>query len=138
MTVHAQLRIGADLRRTPLQPHHEAGDTSGAQKPSNIVDLSKNMACGVLLGKTGWVLVGEDAKQEAHKVPYSNKETIVPPTTFFGYHLSIENRRAKGEDSEDHETDIFATVLDGNNFTCPGERDEFVEAGANPRKNISS
>jgi hypothetical protein len=138
VTVHAPLRIGTDLRHTPLQAHHEAGDTSGAQKPPNIVDLSKNMACGVLLGKARWVLVRKDAKQEAHKVPHSNKETIISPTTLFGDHLSIEHRRAEGEDSEDHEADVFATFLDGNNFTRSSERNKLVEAGTDPRENVSS
>jgi hypothetical protein len=96
------------------------------------------VACSVLLGKAGWVLVSEDAKQKTNKVPHSDQDTVVSPIALLRDHLSIEHRGAEGKDSENHQADVFATVLDGNHLARSSKRNEFVEAGSDAREDVSS
>jgi hypothetical protein len=96
------------------------------------------VACSVILSKTGWVLVSEDAKQQTNKVPNTDEDSVVSPTALFCDHLSIEHGWAERKDSKDHQADIFATVLNRNNFARSSKCDEFVEAGADAREYVSS
>jgi hypothetical protein len=100
--------------------------------------LSKDVTCSVLLGKTGWVLICENAKQETNEVPKTDKNTVVSPAALFRDRLSIEYRGAERKDGEDHQADVFATALYRNNFARSSECDEFVETGADTREYISS
>jgi hypothetical protein len=64
--------------------------------------LSKDVTCSVLLGKTGWVFVCENAEQETDEIPKTDKNTVVSPAALFCDSLSIEYRGAERKDGEDY------------------------------------
>jgi hypothetical protein len=116
------------LRCAPLQTHHEASDTNGAENTTDVVDLPQDMASSILLSEARWVFVGKDDQKKTHKIPYANQDTVVSPTAGLSNQLSVEHGRAEWQYRKDDKADVLATVLDGNDFSGASKCNEFVEA----------
>jgi hypothetical protein len=121
-----------------LQTHHEASNTSCAKKSADVVDLFQDITCCILLIQARRILVAEDAKNEANEVPHSDQNAIVSPVADLSDHLSVENRGAKREDGEHHESHVLAAVLDRYRLASTRKRNEFIKASADARKDLPS
>jgi hypothetical protein len=83
-------------------------------------------------------MVAEDTEKETDEVPDTDKDTVIAPVAGFGNELSVQHRRAKGQDSDDDQTDVLAAVLDRYNFSCSSECNKFVETSTDSREDIAS
>lgn len=121
-----------------METHHEAGDAGCAEESADVVDLAQNMTRRVVLGKARRIPVAEDDEQQTEEIPDADENAIVAPIARFRDQLRIEDRRAKWQDSKHHQTDILGAILDGHDFTCASQCDQFVESSSETRKDASS
>jgi hypothetical protein len=83
-------------------------------------------------------MVAEDAQEETDEVPDADKDTVVAPVAGLSNELSPQYGGAEGQNGDDNQTNVLATVLDGHNFGCSGKGDELVETSADSRKDVAS
>jgi len=126
------------LRSTPLQTHHEGCDATNAEDTTNVVDALDNVGCSVLGSQTRRIMVAKDAQEKTDEVPDADKDTVVAPVAGFSDELSPQYGGAEGQNGDNDQTDVLATVLDGHDFGCSGKGDEFVETSADSRKDVTS
>ncbi len=119
--------------RPPLHSHHEAHHPRRTQETPDIVHFAQDLLL-IDLPILRRVVVHEQHQHEADEIPESDGDADVAPVAGLGNELGPEDRGAKGQDSEDDEADVGATLAHGHELGGAGEGDEFVEARAKARK----
>jgi hypothetical protein len=138
-SIHEEARVLAtDLRGTPLETHHEAGNTCCAEGTTNVIKFAQYMASRVVFGQAGRILVKEDDEDQTNEVPDADDDAVVSPTAGLRDQLRIEYRGAERQDGEHHQSDILGAVSDRHDFTCTRKRDELVQACTKTREDTSS
>jgi hypothetical protein len=119
-----------------LQTHHEEGDTERAQNTTHIVDLAEDFLGGALHGEWNGVFVEEDDQNQAHEVPGADENPDISPVTgSLRDELCPQRRRAEGQNGENDQTDVHASLGGGDHFGGSSQGDQFVEAGAEATDN---
>lgn len=127
------------LGSSPLETHHEAGDSEDAENTTNVINFLEDILGGSLRLVTGsWVLVDEHDEEKTDEVPDTDKDTNVSPVGCLGDELSPERRWAEWQDGEDNGSDVGATLADRHKFGSSREGDQFVQTGTETRNNLTS
>jgi hypothetical protein len=119
----------------PLHAHHEKKHAADRQKSSEVVNLTQDLSSGKALAVDAWWWKVKDCGHDkADESPQSTEQTNPAPRRVVRDELSPEYRRAEGNDREDQNGNIFATLAGGGQLGSSGQSSKFVDSGTDSSK----
>ena len=125
----------AVLITAPLHAGHEQNHASNAQDAADIVDLSKNLlSTHANAVDSRWREVKDGGHDQTDQVPDTAQQTNPAPRAVVCNKLAPENGRAKRDDREDEDGNVFSTLRGRRQLGRYRESSQLVDTGSNACK----